>query len=112
LATAAADSEAPHVAAVAVAVVAVEVAASTIAVEVAALPIAVVAAEATSTTPATPDETATVTFLAKKVKKKAPVRPRHCSYLSSWFVLLRRSPELMLSVERADNVFRVGIERQ
>jgi hypothetical protein len=78
-----------------VAVVAVEVAALTIAVEVAALPIAVVAAEATSTTPATPDETAAATFLAKKVKEKAPVRPRHCSYLSSWFVLLRRSPELL-----------------
>jgi hypothetical protein len=56
-------------------------AASTIAAEVAALPITVVAAEATSTTPTTPDETAMATFLAKKVKKKAPVRPRHCSYL-------------------------------
>jgi hypothetical protein len=58
-------------------------AASTIVVEVAALPITVVAAVATSTTPATRDETATTTFLAKKVKKKAPVRPRHCSYLPS-----------------------------
>jgi hypothetical protein len=77
-------------------------AASTIAVEGAALPI----------TPTTHDETETAIFLAKKVKKKAPVRPRHCSYLPSWFVLLRRSPELMLSAEHADNVFRVGIERQ
>jgi hypothetical protein len=56
-------------------------AASTIAAEVEALPITVVAAEAASTTPATPDETAMATFLAKKVKEKAPVRPRHCSYL-------------------------------
>jgi hypothetical protein len=71
-----------------VAIVAVEVAASTIAVEVAELPIAVVAAEATSTTPATPDETVTATFLAKKVKKKASISPCHRSYLSSSLILL------------------------
>jgi hypothetical protein len=64
-----------------VAVIAVEVGASTIAVEVAAPPITVVAAVATSTTPATPDEMATTTSLAKNVKEKAPVRPWHCSYL-------------------------------
>jgi hypothetical protein len=84
MATAAADSEAPHIAAVAVAVVAVKnlmMVASTIAAEVAALPITMVAAVATSTTPATRDETAMTTFLAKKVKEKAPVRPWHCSYL-------------------------------
>jgi hypothetical protein len=84
-------------------------AASTIAVEVAALPITVVAAAATTTTPATPDETATTSFLAKKVKKKAPVRPWHCSYLPSSCFLIRRSPESLLSAERADNVLQVEL---
>jgi hypothetical protein len=91
LATAAADSKAPHIAAVAAAVVAVKnlmMAAPTIVAEVAALPITVVAAEAASTTPTTPVETETTVFLAKKVKKKASVSPCHRSYLSSSLILL------------------------